>query len=95
VLLDLIAEMEQYLGDRGEPDHAPWSGDGVTATFGLRTSSGLVQRFTVIATLGAPLEVNAASLAIETFLPADPDSATKLSQLATAASGAAEARACF
>lgn len=82
-LLDLIAEMDEYLGDPNEANPARWTGDGVAATFGLHTSAGLVQLFTVIATLGAPLEVNAASLAIETFLPADPDSATKLKQLAT------------
>ena len=81
-LLDLIAEMEEYLGEPDESDHVRWSGDGVTATFGLHTPLGLVQLFTLIATLGAPLEVNAASLAIETFLPADRGSAAKLGQLA-------------
>lgn len=81
-LLGLIAEMEEHLGDPGDSDHVRWSGDGVTATFGLHTPLGLMQLFTVIATLGAPLEVNAASLAIETFLPADADSADKLRQLA-------------
>ena len=78
-LLELIAEMESYLTDTDE--HPGWSGDGVTATFGLHTQKGPIQLFTVIATLGAPLEVNAASLAIETFLPADPESALKLRQL--------------
>lgn len=82
-LLDLITEMEGYLtdADDGPPT---WSGDGVTATFGLHTALGLVRLFTTIATLGAPLEVNAANLAIETFLPADEDSAAKLRQLASA-----------
>jgi hypothetical protein len=34
---------------------------------------GEVELFTVIATLGAPLDVTAANLAIETFLPMDPE----------------------
>jgi hypothetical protein len=36
----------------------------------------------VIATLRAPLEVSAANLAIETFVPADPESAERLRDLA-------------
>jgi hypothetical protein len=35
----------------------------------------------VIATLGAPLEVSAANLAIETFLPMDERSAARLREL--------------
>jgi transcriptional regulator with XRE-family HTH domain len=48
----------------------------------LRTRLGDVRLFTVIATLGAPLEVTAANLAIETFLPADEESAARLRELA-------------
>jgi transcriptional regulator with XRE-family HTH domain len=48
----------------------------------LRTPLGDVRLFTVIATLGAPLEVTAANLAIETFLPADSASAERLRELA-------------
>jgi hypothetical protein len=43
-----------------------------------------VRLFTVIATLGAPLEVTAANLAIETFLPMDEESAVRLRELARA-----------
>ena len=46
---------------------------------------GDVRLFTVIATLGAPLEVTAANLAIETFLPADAESAERLKELAETA----------
>jgi hypothetical protein len=49
---------------------------------GDHTSLGAVSLFTVIATLGAPLEVTAANLAIETFLPADAESAARLHELA-------------
>jgi hypothetical protein len=52
------------------------------ATLDVHTRLGDVSLFTIIATLGAPLEVTAASLAIETFLPADADSAARLQELA-------------
>jgi transcriptional regulator with XRE-family HTH domain len=78
-LLDLVAEMEGYLAG-AEP--RSWNGDGVMATFELQTRLGEVSLFTVIATLGAPLEVSAADLAIETFLPADAQSADRLRELA-------------
>jgi hypothetical protein len=47
----------------------------------LLTPLGEVKLFTVIATLGAPLGVTAANLAIETFLPMDPESAARLAEL--------------
>jgi MmyB-like transcription regulator ligand binding domain len=55
----------------------------------LQTRLGDVRLFTVIATLGAPLEVTAANLAIETFLPADEESAARLRELADLPQGAA------
>jgi hypothetical protein len=48
----------------------------------LKTRLGDVSLFTIIATLGAPLEVTAANLAIETFLPADVETAGRLRKLA-------------
>ena len=54
----------------------------------LQTSLGDVRLFTVIATLGAPLEVTAANLAIETFLPMDPESAERLAELSGRSPGA-------
>jgi transcriptional regulator with XRE-family HTH domain len=76
----LIAELETYL-----PSEPP---DGRATqpmvTLELQTRLGPVTLFTVIATLGAPLEVSAANLAIETFLPADADSTARLRELADA-----------
>jgi hypothetical protein len=46
----------------------------------------------VIATLGAPLEVTAADLAIETFLPMDERSAARLRELGAGAKGDDRAR---
>jgi transcriptional regulator with XRE-family HTH domain len=75
---ELIDELESYL-----PSDPP-AGPAVQpmATMKLHTPLGDVTLFTVIATLGAPLEVTAANLAIETFLPADAESAARLRELA-------------
>ena len=77
-LRELIDELQSYIPK--EPPagqaHQPM------VTLDLRTPLGEVRLFTIIATLGAPLEVTAANLAIETFLPADEDSAGLLRELA-------------
>jgi transcriptional regulator with XRE-family HTH domain len=77
-LAELVDEVETYL-----PSEFP---DSVVTqpvvSMDLRTRLGDVSLFTVIATLGAPLDVTAASLAIETFLPMDAGSAARLRELA-------------
>ena len=74
----LIEEIEAYLPDDA-PDVTPTQ---PMVSMKLRTAVGDVSLFTVIATLGAPLEVTAANLAIETFLPVDAESAARLRELA-------------
>jgi len=74
----LIEEVEPYLPD--QPPDAPATQPVVSLD--LRTRLGDVRLFTVIATLGAPLEVTAANLAIETFVPMDDESARRLADLA-------------
>ena len=73
----LIEEVEAYL-----PDDPP-TGQATqpVVSLDLRTPLGEVSLFTVIATIGAPLEVTAASLAIETFVPMDARSAARLAEL--------------
>jgi transcriptional regulator with XRE-family HTH domain len=76
---ELIDEIESYL-----PTEPP-AGSAINqpmASLELHTRLGDVSLFTLIATLGAPLEVTAANLAIETFLPADAESAARLRDLA-------------
>jgi transcriptional regulator with XRE-family HTH domain len=83
---ELIEEIESYLPDRppdGGTIHQPM------ISLDLHTPLGDVSLFTIIATLGAPLEVTAANLAIETFLPVDAESAARLQQLAEAPKPAA------
>jgi transcriptional regulator with XRE-family HTH domain len=76
-LSELIEEVESYLPD--DPPASPATQPVVSLD--LRTPLGEVSLFTVIATLGAPLEVTAADLAIETFLPVDERSAARLGEL--------------
>src|SRR5690349_17996177 len=78
-LLDLVQEAEGHLAACRPPT---WTGDGLMAGFELKTRLGVVGLRTVIATLGAPLDVGASDLALETFLPADEHSATLLRELA-------------
>ena len=77
-LAELVDELESYLPPQPPdgPVHQP------VVLLDLKTRLGDVSLFTVIATLGAPLEVNAANLAIETFLPVDKQSAARLQELA-------------
>jgi transcriptional regulator with XRE-family HTH domain len=81
---ELIDEVESYLPD--DPPSAPATQPVVSMK--LDTRVGPVSLFTVIATLGAPLEVTAANLAIETFLPMDAESAGRLHELAGTRNGA-------
>ena len=77
-LAELIEEVETYLPD--DPPAGPATQPVVSLD--LRTPLGEVSLFTVIATIGAPLEVTAASLAIETFVPMESRSAARLGELA-------------
>jgi hypothetical protein len=79
----LIEDVESYLPD--DPPTRPATQPVVSLD--LRTPLGEVSLFTVIATLGAPLEVSAANLAIETFLPMDERSAARLGELSGKARG--------
>ena len=81
-LAELIEDVSSYLPD--DPPTAPATQPVVSLD--LQTPLGEVSLFTVIATLGAPLEVSAANLAIETFLPMDPTSAGRLAELSAARS---------
>ena len=80
-LAELVDELESYLPSEppAGPVHQP------VVSLDLHTRLGDVSLFTLIATLGAPLEVTAANLAIETFLPADAESAARLRELADSA----------
>ncbi len=80
-LARLLDELEEYLPD---PDASmdPGPGGPLLGSFELATRLGGARLFSVITTLGAPIEVTSADLAVETFLPADAESAELLRRLA-------------
>lgn len=86
-LLDLVLEAERHLAASAGRPRPRWTGDGVMAGFELKTRLGVVGLHTVIATLGAPLDVGVADLALETFLPVDEASAALLRELAATRPG--------
>lgn len=73
----LVEDVESYLPS--DPPTSPATQPVVSLD--LHTPLGEVSLFTVIATLGAPLEVTTANLAIETFVPMDERSAARLREL--------------
>ena len=81
-LAALLEEVSRYPGVPAEPP-PPGPADRVVTAVRYATPEGDLALFTTIATLGAPTDVTAAELAIETFYPADEQSAAILRQRAT------------
>ena len=81
-LQTLLEEVSGYPGIPTEPP-APGPADRVVTTLRLATAEGDLALFTTIATLGAPTDVTAAELAIETFYPADEQTAAILQRRAS------------
>jgi transcriptional regulator with XRE-family HTH domain len=80
-LADLLAEVTAYAGvPRTAP--TPSSPDAVLA-LRLRVEGHALSLFSTIATIGAPLDVTVAELAVEAFFPADEPTRTHLGQRAT------------
>jgi transcriptional regulator with XRE-family HTH domain len=79
----LLDEASDYPGMPSEPP-SPGPADRVVTAVRYATPHGELALFTTIATLGAPVDVTAAELAIETFYPADERSAAILRRRAQA-----------
>lgn len=77
----LVALMEEFGNLAVAP---PVHDDGVVMPLVLDIDGSPVRMFTTIATFGTPREVTLSELAIETFYPADPTSATVLTSALTA-----------
>ncbi len=77
----VLAELSERLrrlvpGDRHRPDHA-----GLITAMRFDTPAGPIALFTCLATLEAAHDVTIAELRLETFFPADADSARNLADL--------------
>jgi len=79
----LVDELEGYVRAAGPAAGTaePPPADAVLGTFEVKTRLGAVRLFTVMATLMTPVEVTSSGLSLETYLPADDDSARLLEEL--------------
>jgi transcriptional regulator with XRE-family HTH domain len=80
-LTALLAEVEGYAMLRTDPPRIPEHGTVVTP-MRLRSPDGPLSFFTTITTIGTPVDITVAELAIETFFPADETTARRLKELA-------------
>jgi transcriptional regulator with XRE-family HTH domain len=78
----LLDEVSRYPGIPSEPP-PPGPADRVVTAVRYAMADGDLALFTSIATLGAPTDVTASELAIETFYPADEQTAAILQRRAT------------
>jgi len=75
-LIELLDELRQYPGD--EPDVEPPGSGDVVVPLRIRTDLGELRFLSTVATFGTPLDVTVAELSIESFFPANPETADAL-----------------
>jgi hypothetical protein len=80
-LTALLAEVQGYAMLRDDPPVIPERG-AVVVPMRLRSPDGPMSFFTTITTIGTPVDITVAELAIETFFPADDATARALSEVA-------------
>jgi transcriptional regulator with XRE-family HTH domain len=84
-LTGLYTELKAYPCDQPEPDvELPGPGD-VVVPLRIRHQDRELAFFSTVATFGTPLDVTLAELAIESFFPADPETAAVLREQAESA----------
>jgi hypothetical protein len=76
-LSELYEEVRRYPG--GGPDTPPPGAADVVVPLRIRHRDRELSFFSTVTTFGTPLDVTVAELAIESFFPADPDTAAYLS----------------
>lgn len=85
ILIELLAELESYpLISTPETESKYEDGDyaGVVVPFRLRTDYGVLSFFSTTTVFGTPLDITLSELAIESFFPADPQTAEILVRMA-------------
>jgi transcriptional regulator with XRE-family HTH domain len=75
-LVELLAEMKGYLGDRPPSIHVPSA--QVLLPMRLRIGDVVVSMMSTISVFGTPVDITLAELALELFFPADAESAAIL-----------------
>lgn len=83
ILADLLAELSAYPTPRASPAQAS---DGqepaIVVPLRLRTDHGLLSLISTTTVFGTPLDITLQELALETFFPADAQTAQRLRQIA-------------
>lgn len=86
ILIEMLAELESYpqVTTTSPPSPASDTTDygGVVVPFTLHTDYGLLSFFSTTTVFGTPLDITLAELAIESFFPADPQTAEALTRIA-------------
>jgi hypothetical protein len=85
ILIELLAELESYpLVSTPETESKFDDADygGVIVPFRLRTDFGVLSFFSTTTVFGTPLDITLAEIAIESFFPADPQTAEILARMA-------------
>ncbi|HEY0846373.1 MAG TPA: helix-turn-helix transcriptional regulator [Noviherbaspirillum sp.] len=83
VLVDLMAELEAYPEPEGVMANAPASPDyaGVVVPLQFRTAAGILSFISTTTVFGTPVDVTLSELALESFFPADAETAAILRRL--------------
>ncbi|HXT07517.1 MAG TPA: helix-turn-helix transcriptional regulator [Roseiarcus sp.] len=76
----LLVEVSAYPGPNAAPAADP--ADDIAVPLRLRTHAGLLSMFSTVTVFGTPVEVTLAELSIESFYPADPETARLLRETA-------------
>ena len=82
VLAGLLEELQDLAGsDADEQDDAAANGD-IAVPFRLSTEAGILDFITTTTIFGTPVDVTLSEIAIESFFPANPETAAALHRLA-------------
>ncbi|HYR28132.1 MAG TPA: helix-turn-helix transcriptional regulator [Thermoanaerobaculia bacterium] len=80
VLVELLRELREY--PAGDDSPAVRDYGGVIVPLELRTGDGVLSFFSTTTVFGTPVEITVSELAIESFFPANPETAAALRQRA-------------
>lgn len=84
-LAELLTELKAYPIPGGQPPRrASDEFGGVAAPFRLQTAAGLLSFYSTTTVFGTPVDVTLSELTLETFFPADAETAEAVRRLATA-----------
>jgi hypothetical protein len=85
VLAALLDELQAYPGDDGPPGGDDWS--AVAVPLQIRSPVGVLSFISTTTVFGTPLDITLSELALETFFPADAETAQLLRRLGDGQAG--------